>query len=61
VSALLTIFIDALHDVDVGASEDVTEAKLVNIPAVIALFDQSEQSGVKASIEVCLSCTFRTV
>ena len=51
-TAVLTIFMDVFNDIDKGLPEEASRSKLANIPAVIAICDADEQSGMDASVEV---------
>ncbi|KAK9898882.1 hypothetical protein P389DRAFT_167560 [Cystobasidium minutum MCA 4210] len=48
-AAVTTIYIDVLHDADVGTPADVSDKKLVNMPYVVKVFLRMEQTGSTSS------------
>lgn len=51
-AAVTTIYIDVLHDADIGVSPEQSDKKLVNIPYVIKTFQRAERSDAVSSREV---------
>lgn len=51
-SAVLLLFMNVYHDVDLGATRDMVDSKLASVPAAVSMFDAAEKSGVKQAIEV---------
>lgn len=51
-AAVTTIYIDVLHDADVGTPADVSDKKLVNMPYVVKVFLRMEQTGSTSSQQV---------
>lgn len=53
-SAIVALYIDVLHDVDVGVDADVSDRKLADIPGVLSIFKVSEKSQYERIREVSI-------
>lgn len=51
-AAVTTIYIDVLHDADIGVSPEISDKKLADIPYVIKTFQRAERSDASSSREV---------
>jgi hypothetical protein len=60
-AAVTTIYIDVLHDADIGVSPEQSDKKLVNIPYVIKTFQSIERLDAVSSREVRLMTFSETV